>query len=479
MKRETLKEIFKQYLAMVRQDRDTETKIISKERDEQYKELLNNLTEIISKEYKELLNNLKYPLTYKNKLHVGFLYNFADLTDVIYNKDFEGYRKEITYFVEGLFQGLKFIGETRIEVSDIGKRLIKLGLHFLKPQQVMKHIIEHLRLSPHTFTKEFLDYMYKLTKIDHPVLITGETGTGKEKTARLIHYLSDRRDKPFVAVNCGGIPSTLIESELFGYVKGAFTGAVSNKEGLFKTAGDGTIFLDEIGDMPLETQAKLLRVLQDNEFYPVGSTNTETCNARVISATNRNLSQMMADNKFRNDLFYRISTFRVHLPSLRETLSSLTDKQKRQLFTSQIAKVLPNFPTANAERISDKAFEKLCSYDYPGNYRELESIIMRAIVKTDTVEITENAIEFYNTNKVNPCAINVSTMSWAEVNKYCDSLLAQKIRHLAVKHKGRKIDAVKEMGLHPDIEYAATKLTKLCEKYGIDFKKTYLDTATG
>jgi len=209
---------------------------------------------------------------------------------------------------------------------------------------------------------------------DSTVLVRGETGTGKELVARLVHRLSPRREQPLVVVNCAAIPATLIESELFGHEKGAFTGAIQRKRGRFELAHGGTIFLDEVGDIPLETQVKLLRVLQEQAFERVGGAQTLQVNVRLIAATNRDLEAMVAQKAFRADLFYRLNVFPITLPPLRQR-------------PEDIPPLALHFARKHAARmrrqlkgIAPEALERLQAYPWPGNVRELENIIERAVI---------------------------------------------------------------------------------------------------
>jgi sigma-54 specific flagellar transcriptional regulator A len=202
------------------------------------------------------------------------------------------------------------------------------------------------------------------------VLITGESGTGKEVVARNLHLNSSRRDSPFVPINCGAIPSDLLESELFGHEKGAFTGAVSARIGRFELASGGTLFLDEIGDMPLNMQVKLLRVLQERSFERVGGTNTINVNVRILAATHKNLEKMIAANEFRQDLYYRLNVFPIEMPALRERSDDvplLMDELVTQLEESGRGSV----------RFNSGAINALTKYDWPGNVRELANLIER------------------------------------------------------------------------------------------------------
>lgn len=218
------------------------------------------------------------------------------------------------------------------------------------------------------------------------VLILGESGTGKELIARAIHSNSPRGTKQFVAVNCAGIPDTLLESELFGHVKGAFTGALTNREGKFKHADGGTIFLDEIGDMPLQLQAKVLRVLQEKEFQAVGSDQTERVDTRVIAATNQDLTGLVVTGRFRHDLYHRLNVFPIMLPPLRERGDDI------DLLTRHFLRIRASELGQRVLSVASEAMAELRAYDYPGNVRELDCIVTRALILENGDEIRPGAV---------------------------------------------------------------------------------------
>jgi formate hydrogenlyase transcriptional activator len=209
---------------------------------------------------------------------------------------------------------------------------------------------------------------------DSGVLILGETGTGKELIARAIHNLSARRDRPFIKLNCAAIPSGLLESELFGHERGAFTGAIMRKAGRFEVADKGTVFLDEVGDIPLELQPKLLRVLQEHEFERLGSSRTQQVDVRVVAATHRDLKQMVEDRKFRSDLYYRLHVFPVSVPPLRERREDIPLLVRH--FVDEYARRM----NRRIETIPPQAIEALRSYSWPGNVRELQNFIERTVI---------------------------------------------------------------------------------------------------
>jgi DNA-binding NtrC family response regulator len=212
----------------------------------------------------------------------------------------------------------------------------------------------------------------KVSDHNYPVLVLGESGTGKELVARSIHYLGERRNKPFVPVDCSALVPTLIESELFGYVKGAFTGALHAKQGLLESAGGGTLFLDEIGDLPIDLQAKLLRALQEHEVKPVGSNERVSISARVIAATHRDLESAVRTGAFRQDLFFRLNVVQIKLPPLRDRKNDIP-----LLVNAFLEKFSES--QGRSRTISEDAIARLIAYDWPGNVRELENAVERAV----------------------------------------------------------------------------------------------------
>ncbi|MBW2465712.1 MAG: sigma-54-dependent Fis family transcriptional regulator [Deltaproteobacteria bacterium] len=226
---------------------------------------------------------------------------------------------------------------------------------------------------------ELLETALKVASSEATVLITGESGTGKEVLARLVHQHSPRRKGPMVSVNCTAIPETLIESELFGHVKGAFTGAIANRKGRFQTASSGTLFLDEIGELKMDMQAKLLRVIQEREVTPVGSDRNEKVDARIIAATNKDLSEEVTKGTFREDLFYRLSVIPLHIPPLRE---------RREDIPALANHFLKKLGAPRGVKFSDNAMSLMKKYDWPGNIRELQNSVERSLIlrKSNVIE---------------------------------------------------------------------------------------------
>lgn len=225
-----------------------------------------------------------------------------------------------------------------------------------------------------------LDQVERVASTDSTVLILGETGTGKEVIARAIHNLSSRFGRPFIKLNCAAIPFDLLESELFGHEKGAFTGAIAQKIGRFELADKGTLFLDEIGDIPLALQPKLLRVLQEQEFERLGSGRTHTVDVRVVAATHRNLEEMITRKEFRNDLYYRLNVFPIQLPPLRERREDIMPLMMHfvEIYCERMGKII--------EHIAPETLAAFTSYSWPGNIRELQNLVERSVIlSTDGV----------------------------------------------------------------------------------------------
>ncbi len=281
--------------------------------------------------------------------------------------------------IEGFAQKLRIIVKNQkfIEASNVttsisnqlNEEKVKVSLPEVTDEDVFCSMIGRSTKMSLVF-----DRIRKVANSTSTVLVTGESGTGKELVAKGIHQLSRRKTLPFVSINCGAIPRDLLESELFGHVKGAFTGAISNRKGKFELANESSIFLDEIGDMPLVLQVKLLRVLQSRQVEPVGSCKVVEINTRVIAATHRNLEEEVAEGRFREDLFYRLNVIPIQIPSLRER------KEDIPLLISFFLKKYVSADNSNMVQFSQDAFDLLMSYNWPGNVRELENVIERLVI---------------------------------------------------------------------------------------------------
>jgi DNA-binding NtrC family response regulator len=261
------------------------------------------------------------------------------------------------------------------------ERNLSLENEYLK-KMLAKEEEEGLVVGENREMKRIYEIVRKVALQDSNVLLTGESGTGKELVAKLIHRNSERREKQFVHVDCGTLTETLLASELFGHLKGAFTGALTNKKGLLELANGGTFFFDEIGDVSLEFQSKLLRVIQDKLIRPVGSEKSIHVDVRIICATNKDLERKIREGSFREDLYYRINVIHIHLPPLRKR------KEDIPLLANYFLEKYSRLKEKKVKSISPKAMELLLSYDWPGNIRELENVIERAIVLEEGKLIT-------------------------------------------------------------------------------------------
>ncbi len=234
--------------------------------------------------------------------------------------------------------------------------------------------------------EEVRDDIDRVASTDTTVLISGESGTGKELVARAIHNRGPNSDEPFLPVNCAGIPKDLLESELFGHKKGAFTGAIEDRTGYCEAAGEGTLLLDEIGDMSMPLQSKLLRILEQEEFMPVGSTETRPLEARIMASTNRDLSKMIQNDTFREDLYYRLAVFEIHLPPLRERIDDIP------LLVDHFINELNIEMNLDCPGVTESTLEHLMAHDWPGNVRELKNILERCMIVCDEGRITPDCL---------------------------------------------------------------------------------------
>jgi formate hydrogenlyase transcriptional activator len=271
------------------------------------------------------------------------------------------------------------------QISELTDQLAKEKL-YLEEEIRTEHNFEEI-VGESAALRRVLKEVETVAPTDSTALIRGETGTGKELIARAMHQLSPRRERTFVKLNCAAIPTGLLESELFGHEKGAFTGAIMHKVGRFELAHRGTLFLDEVGDIPVELQPKLLRVLQEQEFERLGSTRTIRVSVRLVAATNRDLAQMVADGRFRSDLFYRLNVFPILLPPLRERRDDIPRLVRH--FAQKVARRMGR----RIESIPAQTMEALVRYPWPGNIRELENVIERAVILSPGPELNINLHE--------------------------------------------------------------------------------------
>jgi PAS domain S-box-containing protein len=358
-----------------------------------------------------------------------------------------------------IFSNNKIIGAIGVfqDISELAKKLenYQEELNYYK-EELQKHTRVNSQfndiIGSSGSLREALFIADKASQSTSTVLIRGESGTGKELIAKAIHNHSHRKDKPFVKVNCAAIPENLLESELFGFEKGSFTGAIKSKPGKFKLADGGTIFLDEIGDMPRQMQVKLLRVLQEKEFESIGGLATQKVDVRVLAATNRDLEEMIKTGEFREDLYYRLNVISLSLPPLkdrREDINLLTEHFIRKL-SSSMKKVVTG--------IDSQCLKYLQEYHWPGNIRELENIIERAINMCDSSIITSRDLPFFITNlkPINEVLINLRNGELLPLEEYEKELIA-----LAMKKYKSYNKAGKALGL------THRTVSLKCEKYGI------------
>jgi len=309
----------------------------------------------------------------------------------------------------------------------------------------------------------------KCAPTNSTVLITGESGTGKEMIARAIHYNSLRKDQPFVTVDCNTLSEHLLESELFGHIKGSFTGAVANKRGMFEIANNGTLFLDEFGNIPLSTQAKLLRVIQEREFRAVGSTGTQKTNVRLVTATNKDLKALVAEGTFREDLYYRINVFPIHSPALRERRDDIPALAFHflKIFCNELEK-----PVAG---ISAGAMSLLMSYDWPGNVRELENTMHRAaILASDNIVRQAHLVNIINTSAQPDLEVPRTSEDLKRVKKIAREKSVEEVEKLFIqetlKRNGSNVTrSAEETGMQ------RSNFQALMKKYNIRVRDTEYD----
>jgi transcriptional regulator with GAF, ATPase, and Fis domain len=317
--------------------------------------------------------------------------------------------------------------------------------------------------------KEAIERSTMIAEANSTVLITGESGTGKEMIARAIHYHSQRSEHPFVGFDCNTLNEHLLESELFGHIKGAFTGAVANKRGMFEIADNGTLFLDELGDIPLATQAKLLRVIQEREFRGVGSTKTQKINVRLITATNKDLKSLVAAGSFREDLFYRINVFPIHVPALKERREDIPALAFHFLksFCNELEK-----PMAT---ISEAAMSTLMNHDWPGNVRELENTIYRAAILTsDSIIRQAHLVSIIDTTPQYDIDVPLTSEDLKRIKKIAREKSVEQVEKLFIQEALRRNDSnvtrsAEETGMQ------RSNFQALMKKYNIRVRDTEYD----
>ncbi len=310
--------------------------------------------------------------------------------------------------------------------------------------------------------KEVMTIVRQVAPIDSKVLILGETGVGKEVIANAIHYGSPRKNKPFIKVNCGAIPNSLIDSELFGHEKGAFTGAASQKRGRFERADGGSIFLDEIGEMPFQAQSRLLRVLQTGEFERVGGTSSIKVNVRVIAATNRNLEALVQQEKFREDLWHRLNVFQITIPPLRDRLDDIPELIRYFIQKKQSELNLSLIPVINPY-----AYDRIKNHHWPGNIRELENAIERELIRCQAENDNVLSFQAYEMSTPGPQNDNLPKVEKAQPQTALTEVIRAHILGTLEKTGGKiqgNNGAAKLLGLHPST--LRNKLRKLDIPFG-------------
>lgn len=363
---------------------------------------------------------------------------------------------EIDRALEGIRQGAFFYLPKSCPPSDVA-HVVEKAMRSLQDEQVKEvheqAVFEELVGHTEAMTR-VVELVRKVAPTDSTVLLLGESGTGKEVVANTVHRLSARREQPFIAINCAALPEALLESEMFGHVKGAFTGAAHDKAGLFTEADGGTVFLDEIGDMTPITQAKLLRVLQNGEIRPVGSNTVRRVDVRVIAATHRDLLQAVSNNTFREDLYFRLNVVQIRIPPLRERMEALP---------TLINHFLARFGAKYGKRIrglDEHAAGLLRHYEFPGNVRELESIMAHAVIMADDVlihasDLPEQVQRGASPRLALPYKAGDAILALAEIE-------ANHIREALNRLDGNQSAAAKALGI------SRSTLWRKINEYGID-----------
>jgi two-component system response regulator PilR (NtrC family) len=320
------------------------------------------------------------------------------------------------------------------------RTLVKSALSLPQPSAPAKASSEYTLLGDSGAIQQVREMIEKLARSEAPVHITGESGSGKELAARLIHHKGARRSEPFVPVNCGAIPENLMESEFFGYKKGAFTGADADRDGFFQAASGGTLFLDEVADLPLAMQVKLLRAIQEKKVRKVGSTQEEPVDVRIISATHQKLGECVEAGKFRHDLYYRLNVIELRMPALREMREDIPQ------FVGALLDKLARTASARKPEVSGEAMEELSRYDFPGNVRELENVLERAMALCADGKITADDLQLTPQDLPEQAAA-VGSDSKAPLQDYLDRIEKEAILEALEKTRFNRTAAAKLLGI--------------------------------
>lgn len=355
-----------------------------------------------------------------------------------------------------------------INIAEL-EHLIQRALQFANLLSENKHLKTRLKryegfreiITVDSQMQKLVETVRQVAASPATVLVEGESGTGKQLVAASIHYMSPRADKPFIEINCGAIPANLLESELFGHEKGAFTGAVQAKKGKFELADNGTLFLDEIGELPLELQVKLLHVLENQRFTRVGGTNFIQTNARIVAATNRHLQDEVKMGKFRQDLYYRLKVIYLHIPPLRERVGDIPFLAKHLIEKHAALNIHNKGPI----RISDEAMQILRSYPWPGNVRELENIIQQAIIFATNATITADLLPDELKEKSESVPTSKKSLQAAKVQKTADIIYKLEygfLKNILLKSKGNITHAAEISG------YERRQIQNMIKKYHIN-----------
>jgi len=356
----------------------------------------------------------------------------------------------------------------KVAKKAIEKKNLKERVRYLEDEVKDKYKYEGI-IGNSRAMLDVLKIASNVCRTESTVLITGESGTGKELIAHAIHYNGHRRDFPFVVINCGALPENLQESELFGHVKGAFTGAIKDKVGLFQQAQKGTIFLDEIGETSLSTQVKLLRFLQDGEIRPVGGNKAIHVNVRVIAATNENLEKSVESGRFRKDLFYRINVIQIHLPQLKERREDIP-----LLANYFLEKIVEKLKKGTRE-FSAEAMKVLMNYEWPGNARELQNIIERVVALSRNSIINVDELPVYLQNNIEVCSNSNNAKQTDDKKSFIVTTLAEQEKNAIVeamnKYGGNQTKVAQILGI------STTTLWRRIKKYNIKPKHEISDSS--